>query len=173
MVVPHNPEGLAELGRIMAPENLHKVELTPELAAEAARRWGAADQPPEFPEFEPTELALADQARAWIEARGGFVIHDGNAFLWFDGDRFCREGGNARLQELFKAAVRQAGSTWKPADHARMGRKASVGGSMSLFASSVYVDRSTLDAHDFLLPCPGGAPLAAPLEVGSMAGESP
>lgn len=140
------------------------IDLPPSLASPPA-------PPPEFPDFEPTELALADAARAWIEARGGFVIHDGDSFLWFDGDRFCRQAGNAKVQELFKAMVRQAGVAWKPGDNARMGRKGSVGGGMSLYASSVFVDRSTLDAKDFLLPCPGG--VTVDLETGKVRRSSP
>ncbi len=155
--------GVSDVAAIMAsPQD---IDLPPGLGLPAAA------PPPEFPDFEPTELALADTAKAWVEALGGFVIHDGDAFLWFDGDRFCREAGNAKVQELFKAMVRQASSTWKPADHARMGRRASIGGAMSLAASSLFVDRSTLDSADFLLPCPGG--VTVDLETGKVRRSSP
>lgn len=149
------------------PENLRRKAVDPFatlIPVEAA-------PPPDFPEFEPTELALADAARAWIEARGGFVIHDGDTFRWFDGDRFCREAGGANVQELFKDMVRQAGEAWKPADHARMGRRASIGGAMALMASAVFVDPSALDAGDFLLPCPGG--VTVDLESGKVRRSSP
>lgn len=154
---------VADVAAIM--DSAQNVDLPHGLGIPASARL------PEFPEFEPTELALADTAKGWTEARGGFVIHDGDAFLWFDGDRFCREAGNAKVQELFKAMVRQAGSTWKPADHARMGRRASIGGAMSLVASSLFVDRATLDSADFLLPCPGG--VTVDLETGKVRRSSP
>jgi P4 family phage/plasmid primase-like protien len=135
-----------------------EVQQHPDVTAQA-QRLGLQlppDAPPEFPEFEPTELALADAARSWIEGRDGFIIHDGDSFLWFDGDRLCRESGNAKTQELFKSMVRQAGPAWKPADHARMGRRASISGAMSLAASALAIPRSSLDTDDWLLPCPGG-----------------
>jgi HK97 family phage major capsid protein len=70
--------GAADVAAIMvSPQD---VDLPPGLGSPAMA------QPLEFPACEPTELALADAAKAWIEACGGPVIHDGDAFLWFDGD---------------------------------------------------------------------------------------
>lgn len=154
--------GAADVAAVL--RSAQEVDLPPGLTSPAVT-------PPEFPEFEPTELALADAARAWIEGRGGVVIHDGDAFLRFDGNRFCREGGNAWVQELFKAMVRQRGCTWKTADYARMGRKASITGAMGLTASALYVDRPALDADDFLLPCPGS--VTVDLTTGKLRRSSP
>ena len=155
----------------MGTADVTAILATPEDTQVRAHSGSLETASPEFPKFEPTELALADAAKAWIEAHGGFVIHDGDRFLWFDGDRFCGDDGNAKLQEFFKAMVRQGGSPWTPADRARMGRRASIGGAMSLTASALHVDRSTLDANDFLLPCPGG--VTVDLETGKVRRSSP
>ncbi|MCA3440986.1 MAG: hypothetical protein INF50_11750, partial [Rhodobacter sp.] len=153
------PEAVTQHSAVVAQAKRLGIHAPPDTGTPDAAPSGddlPADAPPDFPEFEPTELALANMAQTWIEGRGGFIIHDGDSFLWFDGDRFCRRSGHAKTQELFKAMVWQAGPAWKPADHARMGRRASIAGAMALTASALEVDRSTLDSDDWLLPCPGG-----------------
>jgi putative DNA primase/helicase len=121
---------------------------------------------PEFPAFEPTELALADTAVSVIRAGGGWLVHDGSAWLWFDGDRFSRSQGNARMQELLKAMVRRCGGDWKPADRSRAERRAFISGAAGLASTALTVDRDDIDAHDFLLPCRGG--VTVDLETGKV-----
>lgn len=121
-------------------------------------RPAAGMETAEPPQFEPTELALADAAAEVINQYGGQAIHDGTGFRSFNGDCFPKDPDNAPVQEFLKSMVRRCGGSWKPADRARMERRATIGGAMALLASApgIAVKPSDLDQHDFLLPCRGG-----------------
>lgn len=119
---------------------------------------GPIEQTAEPPDFEPTELALADAAAEIIRQHGGHAIHAGDGFRSFNGDCFPKDPDNVGVQELLKSMVRRCGGAWRPADRARMERRATIGGAMALLASApgIAVKPADLDQHDFLLPCPGG-----------------
>lgn len=110
------------------------------------------------PDFEPTELALADAAAEVIRERGRQAIHAGDGFRSFNGDCFPKDPDNVPVQELLKSMVRRCGGPWKPADRARMERRATISGAMALLASApgIAVKPADLDQHDLLLPCRGG-----------------
>ena len=144
-------DGREEIVKILT--NTEKVSMPPGLVTPSA---GLESADP--PDFEPTELALADAAAEVIRGYGGQAIHAGDGFRSFNGDCFPKDPDNVPVQELLKSMVRRCGGPWKPADRARMERRATISGAMALLASApgIAVKSADLDLHDLLLPCRGG-----------------
>ncbi|MCU0903059.1 MAG: phage/plasmid primase, P4 family [Tabrizicola sp.] len=142
------PEGVAQI--LAGAED---VSVPPGLS-----RPGDGLEAADPPDFEPTELALADAAAEIIRQHGGRAIHSGDGFRFFNGDCFPKDPDNVPVQELLKSMVRRCGGAWKLADRARMERRATIGGAMALLASApgIAVKPTDLDQHDLLLPCRGG-----------------
>ena len=135
---------------------------------------GPTDQTADLsPEFQPTELALADAAAEVIRQSGGRTVYAGDGFRTFNGESFPKEPDNGPVQELLKSMVRLRGEGWKPADRQRMERRASISGALALLSSvpAVAVKRAEIDQHDFLLPCKGG--VTVDLEAGKPRPSSP
>lgn len=135
---------------------------------------GPVDQTAELsPEFNPTELSLADAAAEVIRLSGGRTVYAGDGFRSFNGDCFPKDADNGPVQELLKAMVRLRGEAWKAADRQRMERRASINGALALLSSvpHVAVKRADLDQHDLLLPCKGG--VTVDLEAGKPRPSSP
>lgn len=81
------------------------VTLPPGMALPEA---APADHPPDF---DATELALADAAAAIIVSQGCHTIHAGDGFRSWTGTSFPKDPDPGPTQEALKAMVRRCGGT--------------------------------------------------------------